>query len=197
MDIKHLRASDYRQMAWKNGGGSTAEIAVHPDHAGMDDFDWRISMAHVASDGPFSRFVGIDRTLTLLDGNGIRLRVEETEYSIIPSSPVLSFQGDQDTEAWLNDGPITDLNVMTRRGKYQHNVQPMHYSTRTEFALPTSDFTVIVSLADDGQLALGATNYQLAKRDCLLIAAGKPTMTSVAATGDFILISLGKSVDAA
>ena len=63
---------EYRRMPWKNGGGSTDEIATYPRGAGLDAFDWRVSIAHVASDGPFSRFPGVERTITLLEGAGMR-----------------------------------------------------------------------------------------------------------------------------
>ncbi len=43
-------------MPWKNGGGETAEIAVFPPSADLSEFGWRISMATVSSDGPFSAF---------------------------------------------------------------------------------------------------------------------------------------------
>ena len=62
-------------MRWKNGGGETAEIAVSPPGAALDAFDWRLSMAKVETDGPFSAFPGIDRTLAILEGEGIRLSV--------------------------------------------------------------------------------------------------------------------------
>ena len=52
-------------VSWKNGGGSTTEIAVFPPDAGFDDFDWRVSLATVAADGPFSAFPGIERTLAM------------------------------------------------------------------------------------------------------------------------------------
>lgn len=70
-----MRASSYKRMPWKNGGGETVEIAVFPQGASVDDFDWRISMATVASDGPFSIFPGIDRTLSILEGNGMALAI--------------------------------------------------------------------------------------------------------------------------
>src|SRR3546814_10305481 len=60
-----LRAAAHRVMPWKNGGGSTTEVAVAPDGAGLDEFDWRISMAVVGADGPFSGFPGVDRTLAV------------------------------------------------------------------------------------------------------------------------------------
>jgi uncharacterized protein len=49
-----IRARDCRVMPWKNRRGSTTEIAVGSAGASLDAFDWRISMAHVAADGPFS-----------------------------------------------------------------------------------------------------------------------------------------------
>ena len=54
--MRILRASDHRVMLWKNGGGSTTEIAVFPPGAGIGAFDWRVSMASVVGDGAFSAF---------------------------------------------------------------------------------------------------------------------------------------------
>ncbi|HEY9239438.1 MAG TPA: HutD family protein, partial [Burkholderiaceae bacterium] len=39
-------------QAWKNGAGLTREIAF--GGPGAADFDWRISVAEVARDAPFS-----------------------------------------------------------------------------------------------------------------------------------------------
>jgi environmental stress-induced protein Ves len=63
-----IAPSQYRRTPWKNGGGLTEEIAAHPEGAALDGFDWRISIAAVDRDGPFSRFPGVDRTITLIEG---------------------------------------------------------------------------------------------------------------------------------
>lgn len=60
-------------MPWKNGGGMTRELVCQPPDADMDSFDWRVSIAHIASDGPFSSFSGVDRIITLLSGGGVHL----------------------------------------------------------------------------------------------------------------------------
>jgi uncharacterized protein len=118
-----LRAVDYRRMKWKNGGGETAEIAIGPAGAGLNDFDWRVSMARVGFDGPFSAFPGVDRTLTVLEGEGLRLAVEGQEpVGLTPASAPFSFRADLQAAARLLAGPVTDLNVMTRRGRYHHQV---------------------------------------------------------------------------
>ena len=122
--MKILRASDYKRMPWKNGKGETVEIAVFPPDASIDDFDWRISMATVAEDGPFSVFEGIDRTLSVLTGEGVVLSVDGAEsVELRPSSAPHAFPADARTAARLLDGPVTDLNVMTRRDAFRHHVK--------------------------------------------------------------------------
>jgi environmental stress-induced protein Ves len=122
--VRILRAEQHRAMRWKNGGGITYEIASFPpaDQA-LDGFDWRVSMALVETDGPFSLFPGIDRTLAIVSGAGLRLTVGDApEVAIEPHSEPHSFAADVPTDSRLIDGPVTDLNVMTRRGVWRHRV---------------------------------------------------------------------------
>jgi len=116
-----LPASDRAAQPWKNGGGVTREVAAFPPAAGIDSFDWRVSIADVGTDGPFSIFPDIDRTLTILSGAGIALEMGRDALRLLPGHPV-SFPGDQPAAATLLDGPVTDLNVMSRRGKIAHRV---------------------------------------------------------------------------
>ena len=80
---------------WKNGGGSTTEIAVAPPGAGFDDFDWRVSLATITQDGPFSVFPGIDRTLALVDGDGVLLDFGDERVVLSPSEPLIEFAGEE------------------------------------------------------------------------------------------------------
>jgi environmental stress-induced protein Ves len=109
---------------WKNGGGLTREIAVMPSGAGMADFTWRVSVAEIARDGPFSPFPGIDRQILLLAGAGVRL---QSPVEAVPAVPAINhllneplrpfpFAGEAAISATLLGGPTQDLNVMTRRG---------------------------------------------------------------------------------
>lgn len=122
--MRILRRENYRLTRWKNGGGETAEIAVFPDSAGLDDFGWRISMATVASDGPFSGFPDVDRSLSVLEGAGIVLDVKgHAPATLTPASHPFAFAADAAASACLLGGAITDLNVMTRRGRFTHKVE--------------------------------------------------------------------------
>ncbi|PTM39160.1 HutD family protein [Bosea sp. 124] len=119
-----IRAIDCRVMPWKNGGGVTTEIAISPPDASLDDFGWRISMAQVASDGAFSRFPGIDRTLAVLAGPGITLAFADGKSVVLTSDgPPYAFDGACSVEGRLLAGPITDLNVMTRGNHWQQHVR--------------------------------------------------------------------------
>ncbi len=100
---------------WKNGGGETAEILVFPAGAGFDDFDWRISTAKVAQDGPFSTFDGVDRNLTVLEGGRMQLQIGQDTITLGPESPPFAFAGDLPCMASLQGGALLDFNVMTRR----------------------------------------------------------------------------------
>lgn len=114
--------SDRSPKPWKNGGGSTTEIAVWPIGAGFDDFEWRLSVADVASDGPFSEFAGMDRTLVLIHGRGVELEIDGTRKTLTEGLRIAGFPGDSRTAGHLLGGPIRDLNVMTRRGVWRHSV---------------------------------------------------------------------------
>ncbi|HEV7324938.1 MAG TPA: HutD family protein [Bosea sp. (in: a-proteobacteria)] len=122
--MRIIRAADCLVMPWKNGGGTTTEIAVAPEGASLNDFDWRISMAHVGADGPFSSFPGIDRTLSVLTGAGITLAFGDGERVRLDcTSAPYPFAADRAVDGVLVDGPIDDLNVMSRRGRWRHRVE--------------------------------------------------------------------------
>jgi environmental stress-induced protein Ves len=113
--IRLLTPADYRSMPWKNGGGRTTEIAVSPPGAGLDSFAWRLSVADVGRGGPFSRFPGVDRTIVLLEGAGVRLRGGGREAELTTPFEPYAFSGDDAVDCTLVAGPVRDFNAMFRR----------------------------------------------------------------------------------
>lgn len=113
-------------MPWKNGGGVTRELAIAPAGAGLDDFDWRISCAQVASGGAFSPFSGVDRSLAVLDGAGLRLDFADAHpLSLDAECAPLAFRGEQPVSVELLGGAVGDFNVMTRRGRWSHLLESL------------------------------------------------------------------------
>lgn len=117
--------ADLPAVPWKNGGGVTREIVCQPPGAGMDSFDWRVSIAHIASDGPFSAFPGIDRVITLLSGGGVHLSSADGQVNHRLGSPLapFAFAGEAAIHARLLEGDCHDFNVMTRRAVCSASLQ--------------------------------------------------------------------------
>jgi hypothetical protein len=116
---------DLPATPWKNGGGLTREVLWQPAGASLDDFDWRVSVAQIDSDGPFSAFPGIDRVITLIDGVGVQLRSEGGQVQHRLSTPLspFAFSGDLAIQGHLLDGACQVFNVLTRRSVCRAQVQ--------------------------------------------------------------------------
>ena len=174
--MRVIRAGDCKRMPWKNGGGETTEIAVSPEGAGLDGFDWRVSMARIARDGPFSAFPEVDRTLAILDGAGLRLAIAgRAPIELTAASPPLSFPADLPTTASLADGPVLDLNVMTRRGVVEHAVDRLTIAGSRQL---TIDGTTALLLCRAGsvEVEIGERAAALGAEETLLVersAAGR------------------------
>jgi hypothetical protein len=190
--MKVLRARDYKRMPWKNGGGETVEIAVFPQDAGLADFDWRISMATVASDGPFSVFPGIDRTLSILDGAGMTLFIGDREPAFLDrDSAPLPFAADTPTSATLVNGPITDLNVMTKRDTLSHAVSRTAIDGTLHLALNAAT-TLLLCHNGSLDILVGSEKSSLSARDCLVADQCSGDKITISGKGSFFLIRLLK-----
>ncbi len=187
MEARVIRSEDLVRVPWKNGGGTTAEVAAFPEGSGFDTFGWRISMADVASDGPFSVFPGIDRTLIVVEGDGIELEVEGIAYRLDKDAPKLSFSGDDITTGRLQTGPIRDMNVMTRRGQFRHRTR----FVESGVALLAEETHVAFLIALDGpfDVTLDSTIHSLQVLDTLML---DPTqdLILISGTGRAILVEI-------
>jgi environmental stress-induced protein Ves len=166
--MRIVRAADYRRMPWKNGGGSTIEVAIAPADATLDNFDWRISMAHVATPGPFSRFPGIDRTLAVIEGQGIVLTIAGAPVTLDRGAPPLFFPGDIKTSATLIEGPIDDLNVMSNRARYRHRMT--RHAAQEAIRVPADAEHVVVMPRDgNAELNMDGQPVLIADGDTLIL----------------------------
>ena len=125
MSIQQLTKADYRMMPWANGLGQTVEIFRHDDANG--EMLWRLSMATVTEDGPFSLFPEVERNLTVLSGDGFDLVEHDSgiQHRAALLTPV-AFAGDVVVTAKHVTAPCQDFNVMTRRGLAKPLVSVVH-----------------------------------------------------------------------
>jgi environmental stress-induced protein Ves len=122
MNARVINKAMFRKMPWANGMGTTTELFAHRNEQ-SDRILWRISMATVSSDGPFSHFAGYDRILVLIEGAGLRLDHQDgTEHCLTSAYQLAIFSGDVATHATLIDGPVQDFNVIVDRSAFKPNV---------------------------------------------------------------------------
>jgi len=151
-----IRYADLVPEPWRNGGGVTRVIAASGAGA---EFDWRISIAEVASAGPFSRFDGVDRTLVLLDGGSMALSIDGAPLLLTPVAPIAAFAGEAEVHAALPHGPTRDFNVMSRRAVCQHSVALAGAGTLAA----SGDMRLVLALGD-----LRVGEAKLSRYDCLI-----------------------------
>ncbi|OYO30987.1 HutD family protein [Janthinobacterium sp. PC23-8] len=159
-----------RAAPWKNGGGSTAQIAIFPPDASLDNFDWRISLATITADGPFSSFPGIDRSLLLVEGDKLQLTLDGARtVTLSRAQPMLWFPGEALAHAQVQ-GATVDFNVMTRRSRCRHQLETLMAPCQ----LARRSAATLLFVAGDGPvLARGGQQALMLKRhDALLLDAG-------------------------
>ena len=166
--MKKITPEQYRNMPWKNGAGTTIEMAIFPEHASLHDFDWRVSRAAVPEDGSFSHFDGIDRSLALLDGPGMRLKVNDVLHQVDAVNNIAVFAGEAATHAELIDGPITDFNLMSRRGLCTHQLS--HWAGQATRALP-KECALLYCAKGSGTLVTDQGNIELLEDETMLFGA--------------------------
>jgi len=185
-----LPASGHADMAWRNGLGRTAEIARHP--ASGDSFDWRLSIATIGADGPFSAFHGCDRTLVPIEGGGLALDFADgTTLSGGLFEPI-RFAGDQPCHGRLLGAVRTrDLNAITRRDAASHDVAVVGAPGRVA---PGAGILFVVALSGAIAVSCGARSWDLAPGDALRVDGGSDALalagTQAVALAAIVKISL-------
>ena len=175
--VTRLGPRDFRQQPWKNGGGTTTEIAVFPASGRPL---WRVSIADVAASGPFSDFSGYERTIMLLDGDGMVLDFDRAEPATLDrrfQSHV--FDGGWKCDCTLIGGPVRDLNLMVDRTAARGTLEVI---TGMEPQSRSIEAGWVLACALEGRatVALEGTEYLLERSEALRIDGPPATAVSLA-----------------
>ncbi|HEY4583340.1 MAG TPA: HutD family protein [Lysobacter sp.] len=190
MPSRVIPSYEYRRTRWRNGGGWTREIHAEPGSDG--GWDWRLSIAEITADGPFSTFEGIDRELVLLSGEGVRLRFDDGDVAdVLPPHGRHRFAGERPVRGELVAGPTQDFNLMWRRARYAADVwrRPM-VGAMVVFAEPHSTW-IVHALAGGARFADDSGLPDLAAGDTAILQAGRARLRHVLdGAGEALLIRL-------
>ena len=117
-----VRKNSFQTSRWKNGGGITHEIARSDTE---EIFGWRMSVAEVKSDGPFSLFPHHHRILTVIEGEGMDLLGAAASYHANHLVPV-RFLGDEQIMGKLASRPCRDFNLIFDPLRYSAKIAVEH-----------------------------------------------------------------------
>lgn len=160
--------SRYRPMPWKSGRGTTAEILVSPGGASLAalDFDYRLSMAPICEDGPFSPFPGFSRILLPIKGAGFVLNGHP--YA---TYEIAHFDGSEPTHCALLKKEVTDLGLIYDPARIKANARVLNLPFSLSLTLEPANTYLVVLL--DGTLEAGG--HELQSGDTLSIS-GEPAL---------------------
>jgi hypothetical protein len=188
MDWTHLKPSEGRRMPWKNGGGTTLELAVDPPAATLaTGFRWRLSSAEVAASGPFSAFPGLERWLLLLEGAGLDIDFgPHGRVALIEPLVPIHFPGDWPAMATLVDGPCTDFNLMVDPRQCRVRVEAFSLASPRPISLPTA--SILIIFVARGTLYAPEAGLHLGRRHALRVDHGQGVLQLIPGYGGAALV---------
>ncbi|MDE4040889.1 HutD family protein [Acinetobacter pittii] len=163
--IELIRADQYTKMLWKNGAGFTLEIARSQ---GDTDFEWRISMADVSTSGPFSLFPNKQRIISVLEGHGMVLHVDDLPAKTLNQGDIFAFHGESQVQSELVDGAIRDLNLIYDPAKFHARFQWLNDAAEQVF-ISSADLIFIFNQGGETEVNVDEHSVQLAAHETLKI----------------------------
>lgn len=165
MSIEIVRFASIPATPWKNGLGTTTQLAIHPLDADANTFDWRVSIASLRGSAPFSAYDGVERCLAVLEGEVTLVRTTQSDITLTPASPPLTFSGSEPIAGRVT-GAALDLNLMYRSSRWRASLRKidLHESVRL-----AGDVTMVCALGPM-QLDVAARRVELERYDLLRVA---------------------------
>ena len=115
-----ITPAEYRAIPWKNGGGTSIDIATDTATGGEV---WRFGRTPIPVAGPFSDYTGYDRVQVLVAGRGLVLDTPEGEIDVrAPFRPV-HYRGEVRIVSRLEAGPVEVVNLIGLRARVTVDLQ--------------------------------------------------------------------------
>ncbi len=141
-----LAASHARRVAWKNGLGTTLELATDATTIGAP-WSWRLAIADVPETAAFSRYLHIDRAILLLDGDGLALMRDGELVRVPDHGSALAFAGEEECIGVPTGVGVRDINLMMQRDHWRGSLELVR-------ALHETSGDCVVVHAVDGDVSL-------------------------------------------
>jgi environmental stress-induced protein Ves len=130
-DLRIIDAKSYEQMSWKNGLGTTYQIAIHPSQKDYkrEEFHWRLARSDIVDSCSMSVFPGYDIHMILLPEEGANVMIkggskrspivlhhngEETPVNLKALVPYV-YRGEMPTSCIVHSSPLRYLSFIANR----------------------------------------------------------------------------------
>ena len=176
-----LTPSHYRRLPWKNGLGSTLEIATDATEPGAP-WTWRLSFADVPVRAPFSNFPGIDRHIAVLDGAGLALERGAERIDVPREGLAFAFAGEDAIAGEPIGSGVRDANLMLDRSAWTGTLEILRIGAPRAIAI-NSDVALIHvhGQAQSVEFRIGDESSVL-EADSTLVCGGTVLITAAEAT---------------
>lgn len=192
--MRVLSEADYAQVPWKNGAGTTTDLLMLPPGATHDSFDIRISRSPIMTEGPFSSFPGIDRRITLVQGERLDLTFDDRMETLRPFAP-LTFDSVLTPHSGLPFGAVQVINVMTRRGVWTSMVEALAGPWQARLAAGPGELVLIYAAKEGVRAREAGRTVPVAAGETLLLEHGAAADIALDAQGRALLARLTPAVD--
>ena len=172
--LRIVRYGAVPSTPWKNGLGLTRQLAIHPQRATAESFEWRVSIAQLTGTAPFSRFADITRCLAVLEGVLTLQWQGGTAQRLTAQSPPLQFAGDAAVSGGVEGGLALDLNLMWQPARWQATMTRLTANAGARQLQQLRGTFMVCSLAQELHLRRAAAEYILGRYDLLLVEEPGP-----------------------
>ncbi|WP_425068098.1 HutD family protein [Reyranella sp.] len=166
--ITLLDPANYLRTPWKNGGGTTVDIAFSGDV-------WRFGRTPIVRPGPFSDYTGYDRVQVLVSGSGLVLETPEGEIDVRQPFRPVHFTGETRIASRLEAGPVEVVNLIGARAQVKIDIAVLD-EDRTLLLQPGTH--IAYSPHGEATLAVQGDERRLAADHALRLDITGPTRLS-------------------
>ena len=163
-----LDPASYLRTPWKNGGGTTVDIAFSGDV-------WRFGRTPIVQPGPFSDYAGFDRVQVLVSGSGLVLETPQGEIDVRQPFRPVRFAGETPIVSRLEAGPVEVVNLIGARAQVRVDIAVLD-EDRTLLLQPGTH--IVYSPHGDAAVAVQGNERKLASDYALRLDIPVPTRLS-------------------
>lgn len=184
-----IRFTDRKPQPWRNGGGATRQIAGHPGTASPDGGrDWEVSIEKAAKAGDFPPSPGMERVLTMVEGELLLLTVDGAEHPLEKYRP-FRFPGGAAASWALPTGDVRYLNVITRAGSFKGFTSIIELSRKRAHPLFAGQLGILLQ----GQATVSDGTHEPVALDRYDLVVGSDNAPEILGRGFLAVVSIDQA----